>query len=499
MGIIQRQGIKHTIVNFSGLAIGTASTIFIYAQKEVVEAYGLTQYLLSIAVIGFPLFALSGNTVAIRFFPNFQNKDHSNHGFLPLLIGMCLAGWSIWATLAALAWEPLKHAFAYDRPLVHQYLWLAFPLTLLYSLALLLYQYTYNFKRIVVPSILFDFSFKVILPVFMIALLLGWIDLDIALRLLVVHYGLVVLSLALYLRHLGEWSWRPDPAFLTPELRKDITRYAGFGILSGLALLLATKADTLMVGSLTNMKSTGIYVIALNIAAAVEIPSKSLTGVSVSFVARYLADENWVEMKNLYQKVSINLLAAGLLLFGCVWVSADDLYAIMPNTEEVAEGKYVLLFLSMAKLVDMGAGLNNTLVYYSKYYRYSLASLSILALANLGFNITLIPLLGLPGAAIATLLSVSCYNLFNLFLVWKKFHMQPFSWKTAWVIGLAIVSLLALSLVPHSASALLNILFRSGLFALLFTSLVLYLHISPDINQLWGALLARVRWKAKKS
>ena len=63
--------------------------------------------------------------------------------------------------------------------------------------------------------------------------------------------------------------------------------------MTGFALLVATKVDTLMVGSLTSMKSTGIYVIALNIAAAMDVPTKSLFGASISFVAKYLADENW--------------------------------------------------------------------------------------------------------------------------------------------------------------------------------------------------------------
>lgn len=492
MGIIQRQGIKHSIVNFTGLAIATVSTVFLYSRKEVVEAYGLTQFLLSIGIIGFPLFSMASHMVAIRFFPTFQDKESGHHGFLPLILGMCLLGWSICAVAALIFWTPLQALIPPERVLLKTYLWTAFPLTLLFSLAFVLNQYSFNFKRIVIPSILFDFALKVVLPVLILGLLWGWIDLQTVLLLLILHYALVILGTMLYLRQIGEWYWRPNLGFLTPVLRQDVLRYAAYGVTAGFALLMATKADTLMVGSLTSMKNTGIYVIALNIAAAIEIPSKALYSASLSFVARYLADENWTEMRILYQKVSINLLTGGLLIFGGIWVSATDLYGIMPNTEEIAQGKYVLLFLSIAKLVDMAAGLNNQLVYYSRHYRYSLVSLGILAVANVAFNLWLIPRMGITGAAVATLLSLTCYNLSNLFVVWQKFHMQPFSASTASVVGLALLSIGLISFLPDTGHSLLNIVLRSGLFGLLFSAAVIRFRISEDINQLWRSLPERL-------
>lgn len=492
MGVIQRQGIKHSIVNFTGLIIATLSTIFLYAQQEVIEAYGLIQYLLSIAVIGFPLFSVASSSVAIRFFPNFQNKEQGHNGFLPMLVLLSMAGWGICALVALLNWDWLKSMLATDSDLLLQYLWMTFPLTLLYTLGVVLYQYCFNFKRIVVPSIILDFALKIVLPVVLIALLFQWIQLQTALWLLLVHYALVVLSLVLYLRHLGELYLRPNWLFLTPELRREVGKYAVFGMASGLALLIATKVDTLMVGSLTSMKSTGIYAIAMNIAAAMEIPNRSLLGASLSFVAKYLAEENWAEMRSLYQKVSINLLTVGLLIFGCIWVSVKDLYLLMPNSVEISEGMYVLLLLSTAKLIDLAAGLNNQIVYYSKYYRFSLVSLGILAIANVGFNFWLIPILGLTGAAVAALLSITAYNLFNLLLVWKKFDMQPFSRQTIFVVLLAAGGMLMVQFIPDMGFPLLNIVLRSGLFALIFSSLVLRLRISEDIDNLWLSLKEKV-------
>lgn len=493
MGVIQRQGIKHSIVNFVGLLIGTASTLFIYSQQGVIEAYGLIQYLLGIAIIGYPVFALSGNTIAFRFFPKFQDKTNGHNGFSALLLLFCLAGWGVLALVALLAWEPIRNNIRADSPLLKDYLWVAFPLTFFYTLSQVLGVYSANFKRIVIPSILNDFALKIFLPIQLVAVWQGWISLGTALWLLLLHYFLVVLALIYYLQRLGEWTWRINWAILSPSLRQDMLRYGSFGIVSSLAFLIATKSDAVMVGSLIDVKKTAVYVIALNIAAAIEIPTKSLYTVSASFVARYLEDENWTELQELYRKVSINLLTAGLLLFGCIWVSAGDLYALMPNSEVVSQGLYVLFFMCIAKLVDMASGLNNQLVFFSRHYRFSILSLGVLAVANIAFNLWLIPMYGLNGAAISTLISVSCYNLFNLFLVYRKMNMQPFSWRTLLVTGLAAAAMAAVWFLPSSGYLLLNIGIRSGLFALIFGGLVLYFGISTDLNQLWDKALQKFK------
>lgn len=493
MGVIQRQGIKHSIVNFIGLAIGVASTLFVYNRKEVVEAYGLVQYLLSIGMIGFPLFSFASSAIALRFFPYFEDKPSGHHGFLTVLLGLSLFGWTVCAGIALFFWENIKIAVASDSPLLQKYLWVAFPLTLLYTLATVFVQYAANLKRIVVPSLLFDFSLKLALPSFLVALWLGWLDLPTVLRLLLAHFSVVTVALVVYLRFMGERFARPNFDFLTPKLRRDIAGYAGFIMVSGVAVLLAVRADTFLVGTLTDMKRTGYYVIALNIAVAIDIPIKGLHAASVPFMTKYLAEENWAELRSLYHKVSINLLTAGLLLFGCIWVSVDDLYRLMPEKVEVSQGKFVLLFLCIGKLIEMAVSLNSPLVYYSKYYRYSLVALCLLALANIGFNIWLIQLFGLPGAAVATLLSIACYNLFGLVLVWTKFRMQPFTRSMILAGMLAIVAMAAVWFLPDTGYTLLNIALRSGLFALLFTLLVIRFRVSEDIVGLWGDLRKKMR------
>jgi len=246
--------------------------------------------------------------------------------------------------------------------------------------------------------------------------------------------------------------------------------------------LLASRVDVLMIGSLSSLTAAGVYAISVNLAAVIEIPTKSLYSASISSVARYVADDNRVELKDLYQRVSINLLVVGLLLFGALWISIDSLYLVLPNGAKVAAGKYALLFLGLAKLVDMCTGVNNYMIYYSKYYRYSLLSLSILAAVNIGLGFWLIPKIGLVGAALASFVSVVCYNAVSVGMVWQMFRLQPFSWRTVQSAGLALGVFTMVWWLPGTGWPLLDIVLRSGAYILLFGGLVLRFRLSPDFN-----------------
>jgi O-antigen/teichoic acid export membrane protein len=227
-------------------------------------------------------------------------------------------------------------------------------------------------------------------------------------------------------------------------------------------------------------------------ATAIEIPTKSLYAASASSVARHLADDNRVELAELYRKVSINLLCAGLLLFGCIWVSIDSLYHLMPNSEVVLAGKWVFFFIGLSRLVEMGTGLNNYLIYYSKYYAWSLLSLGLMAVANIVFGYWLIPRLGIEGAALATLLSITAYNLFSLGLVWQKFGLQPFTRQTLVAVGLGGVTLTAVSCLPQWTQwPLFNLLLRSGLYGGILAFLLFWRGVSPDLNAIAERYLGR--------
>jgi O-antigen/teichoic acid export membrane protein len=490
MGVIRRQSLKHVSVSLIGLLVGAVSTFLVY--PHVREGFGLIQVLLQVGLLGLPVMSLGANTVAIRFFPKFQDKMLGHHGFLPLLMLLCGLGFMLSGGIALLFWEQYMQRVEDNAPLIRQYLWMAFPLAFFNVLNTVLTIYSANFKRIVVPTILMDFSQKLILPLLLICVWQQWITLNMALWGMMIYTCCVTISLIVYLRILGEWHWKPDWAYLTPPLKKELIGFISFWVLGGFALSIATKSDVFMVGSLSTVKAAGTFVIAAALAAIIELPIKSLYGASVSSVANHLATEDYKALGKLYQSVSINLLVAGLMLFGGLWVSIDSIFDFFPKSQsgEMAVGTWVFFFIGISKLVDMSTGLNNYMIYYSQHYRYALISLLIAASLTVSLNLVLIPKIGLIGGAISTLVSVVFYNCFNVWLVWMKFKLFPFTQKTAMALGMAIVSFGAAYLIPHSSINWVDIILRGGMFTALFGIFILKLEVSPDINT-----LAKMLWQ----
>lgn len=483
MGVIQRQSLKYTIVNLVGMGIGMFSTFFIY--PHVTSAYGLFQWLMSAAILISPLGSLGAHMVAVRFFPRFEDHARGHHGFVPLLLALWVLGCALVLFLGILAWPWISGETGSD-PLKERYLWAAFPVLVVYVFNLIFFQYASNFKRIVVPSLLVDFSLKLVQPLLMVGVWWAWISVDVAVYILIGYQILVLLSMIYYLRNvLGQWSLKTDWEHLTPSLRRELREFVlGFGIFGQLALQVATRLDTFLVGSLSTMSNAGVYAIAVNVAAVVEIPIKGLYLASVSSVSRYLNDANWKELGVLYQKVSINLLVVGLLILGALVVSADDLYALIANTNAVQEGKVVLILIGAARLVEMSTGLNNYILYYSPYYRLSLMSQGVMALINAGLGIWLIPRYGIAGAAWPTLISITGYNLINVAIVWKQYRLLPFTRATGIAVLFAALALGITWMIPQTPWPLVSLSVRSSVFALLFMVPVLYTRLSPDLNDM---------------
>ena len=76
------------------------------------------------------------------------------------------------------------------------------------------------------------------------------------------------------------------------------------------------------------------------------------------------------KMNELYQKVSSVSLFIALTLFLLIWININDIFSFLPN--EYTSGIYVFLFLMIGKVIDMYFGLNGTIFFTSKKYKYDI-------------------------------------------------------------------------------------------------------------------------------
>ena len=81
MGIVIRQSIKGTIMNYLGVVVGFITTFFVMTKYLTQEEIGLTRVMADAAILLSGLASLGTNTSALRYYPYFRDRDSRDHGF----------------------------------------------------------------------------------------------------------------------------------------------------------------------------------------------------------------------------------------------------------------------------------------------------------------------------------------------------------------------------------------------------------------------------------
>jgi len=487
MGIIQRQSINQSLVQYVGVGIGALSVMFLYPLDK--EAYGVARFLLGTALLLAPLINLGFSAVAIRFFDEFGDKSQEKKGFLGFLLLVNLVGTIFFILLSYLFKGQIYEFYADKSPLFQQFIPFIIPLAILYSFFLMLTSYTTNYHKIVVPSLIHNLI-KISLPALFLLLLynvIGYFGLAMG---LVAHWIFVVLALFAYLFHLGALNWKLDFSFLTKERMGRIRSFATYGLLANYGSLLATRIDEFMIPTLIDFKSNGAYAIAAFIGTTIIIPGMAVMQISSPIIAHSIKEDDWENVGKIYRKASTNLTLIGLYFFVAIICSVEDLFSMMSKPEEMAGGFSVVVFICLAKLIDMMTSVNNQIINYSKYYRFGMWAIIALGIINVFLNLFLIPAFGIAGAAMATFTSLVLYNILKLVFIYWKFKVQPFTKETLILIFIAAVSFLIGYFIPTTGIAWVDILIRSVTISAVYLPIVIYLNVSPDINT-----LLKERWE----
>ncbi|MEL6636881.1 MAG: polysaccharide biosynthesis C-terminal domain-containing protein [Bacteroidota bacterium] len=490
MGVIKRQGIKQSLVNFIGVAIGALSTLTIYANEK--EAYGLARFLLGTSLFFAPFISLGFTSVAIRFFPEFKENSERYRGFLGLLLLTVAFGATIFLGLSWLFRDALLEMYRDKSPLFQQFLPYLVPLSILTAFFQIFYNYCINFQRITVPAI-FQNGIKLSLPVLLLLFTGGYLSLVGVANGIVLNFVIVVLGMAGYLYGLGEWHWRLDWSFMSRERWGRVWNYAAYGLAGSVGSILAIRIDEIMIPTLIDFRSNGIYAIAAFIGNTIMIPGNALIHLASPVIAQAIKDDNLTEVARIYRRVSTNLTLVGLFFFIGIIASVTDLFALMPKSHDLTEAFAVVLFIGLARIVDMITSVNNQIINYSPYYRFGMFAILLMGGINIAFNLWLIPRFGIIGAALATLASLSIYNLIKLLFIYYRYRIQPFSRQTLYLLGWAAVVYGLSTAYPSQGRALLDLVLRSVLITVLYLPVVLYFRISEDFSELAEQTWARVK------
>lgn len=490
MGIIKKQSIQNTFIAYIGIILGAGTTLYLYPNILTPDQYGLTRLLLSLAFICTEFTHLGIKNISIRFFPYFEDKNKGHNGFLFIILTVPLMGFMGLLAILFSFDDLFISYYSEDSSLFANYYFYLIPLIF----GILYFDVLNSFIRARYDSVPGSIINEVVLRIISIGLLAlyfwGFLDFKMFMIGFVASYLLEPIILVFYLIKVGEFSLKPDFNFLNQSLLKRIGNYGLFVMLGGVTHLIVSNIDIIMLASLSGLTDTAIYAIAFYIGSVIIVPQKSIGKIAPSLLSKHLAEDNLNEVERIYKSTSMNQFIPGCLIFIGIWANLENLVEILP--EEYASAGLVIIIIGISKLIDMAAGVNGNIIINSKYYKFNLVATILLVLISITLNYFLIPLYGIVGAAIATAVSLLIYNLIKGAYVWVKFSMQPLSPKIVLVILLGALILWGSTQVPRMGNLYSDIIIRSISIAILFSSGIIYLNISDEINKTWEDLKTKV-------
>lgn len=485
MGIIQRQGSKQSIIKILGVFVGFASIMLVYPLHH--EAVGYAQFLANTAYLLLPILGMGLSQSAIKFFAHFEETDSEKGNFIWIIMGLHIIPIVVFLILFYLFRDGiynLLNSIDFDVVLIKENENYIFVIALMVMMYTTFTTYTSNFGRIVIPSLINDLSYKLFLPAIVFLVYLGYLKQEIIPYCIIAFFTVILIMISIYMIRLGAVGWAPSFNFLTKERIRKIAKYSLFSALSGLGTVLAFRIDVVMVTGILDKANAGLYFNVLAMATVIDIPNQAIGKIAGPIISRSWKEGDTNNIQTIYSKASINSLIVGSLVFLGIWFNIDSIFALSAKPEAFIGATQVFLFLGVAKLIDALTGINTHILIYSEYYKYNLFFLILLGALNVSCNVLFIHSYGLQGAAIATLISLTVYNLVKYLFIKHYMGMSPFGYNTLKVIAIGIFVFLVLYFTPMPDNILMSIIIRSSLIVTLFVAFVFLSKASLDFNKM---------------
>lgn len=497
MSNIRRQSIISSLVIYLGFAVGLLNTYFFTRQGNFTEAeYGLTTIFIAIATMMSAFATVAMPSYIFKFYPYYHDNlpprknDMITWALLASLAGFILvmiAGWS------------LKHLvikkFGTNSPQLITYYYWIFPMGFGLTIYTILEAYAWSLHKSVLTNFFREVQWRLFTTVLIVLFITRLIpDFELFIKLFAFGYPCIALSLFIYLVASKKIHFTFSISKITRRYLKKIIALCTFVYGGTLIFTISQVFDTIVIASLLEEGSAkaGIFGLATIVTSIIQAPQRGIIAASIPHLSKAWKDKNMDLLQKVYQRSSINQLIFACGIFLLIWLNFADGISTFGIKPAYLDAAWIFFILGLTKIIDMGTGVNAQIIATSTYWRFELVSGVILLLVMLPLTYILTKQYGLPGPAIATLVSITIYNIIRIVFLWKKFRLFPLTIQSLYTLLLAAACYCIAFFLFRHLHSLTGILLRSIVFVVLYTTGVISMKLSPDIKPVWETIRKRV-------
>lgn len=486
MGIIKTQSIKNTIITFMGFGIGAINALFLYTHFLGKLHYGIVATVLSGANILMPIMAFGVHNTLIRFFSHYKTEKEKAE-FLTFILVLPLAFIIPIGLFFYGFYDSISHSWISENPTLKPFFWLIPVVGFFMAYFEIYYAWVKVHMQSVIGNLISEVLVRVIVMLLLFAVHLEWIDK----ATFVYSVALAYLAQMLIMKMYAMSVKMPVFRLVIPSNIKDIIQYSLFIIVSGGVAVMLVDFDKVMIPQYKNIGQNALYAVAIFISTVIAVPSRAMTQIVAPITAKLMTENKHDELNDLYKKSAINLQVIGGLLMMLIFLNIKEMYHLIPK--DYSGGIWVVFMIGIAKFYDVILGNNNSIIVNTKYYRTVLLFGIFTVVLMIVLNMIFIPMYGIEGSALATLITIFIYNTIKLLYVVQKMNLYPFTIKTLYSFGILLGVYVLFYFWDFPFHAILNIGLKSVLIIAVYVFVNYKLHISEEFDKVVISILKKIR------
>lgn len=499
MGVIQKQSVKSSILISIGFALGAFNMLILAPNILSPEQLGLTRMITDVGLTLANFCTLGAIPVINKFFPFYKAYLTPQKNDLPFItLVTCLVGFILVCIAGYFLRDVIERKFSANAPSFVTYSYLIYP----FCFSLLLYTWLENFswalRKTVISNTLKEVMPRLVFTVIVLLFACNAIGYTTFLSIFSFSFFIPFLPLLYFLMRTGELKFIPRLSPVTRRMGGKMIVFGGYIYAAQFLNLLSKTSDSMIISakSANGLTDTAIFTLATYIVTLMEIPQRSMIGIAIPILAESWRVKDMKNIQHIYNKSVSNMLLIGIAMFALLWLNAHNMGAALGKGYAGIET--VVLWLGLAKFIDIGTGANSQILGTSRYWRVDFYTNVIYTCLAIPLNYILISRYGLIGAVYSAVISQLLYNGMRYTFLLYKYQLQPFVWKHLLVIIITAATAFCTSKIPVMSHFIIDAIIRTGIFCVIFFPIVYMMKVSEELNQLFLKYLSLAKAKLRR-
>ncbi|GAB64083.1 MAG: flippase [Candidatus Jettenia sp.] len=207
-------------------------------------------------------------------------------------------------------------------------------------------------------------------------------------------------------------------------LKKEILKVSLPMVVTAFSFFIMGKTDTIMIGMFSTMENVGIYNAALKLASLTSFILMAINTVSAPKFSELYWSNKVEDLRKVVQ-FSSKLIFLFSIPVLCILLILPQ-FSLGLFGEEFKIGKYALIFLVIGQFINATSGSVGIFFNMTGDQNLFRNIMLIAVVINIVLNYILIPKYGINGAAIATMVSMSFWNIAGAINIKLKYNINTF-------------------------------------------------------------------------